>query len=486
MSSIEYRRLDKTSLATKLRTAVLPFTAIAISVLGAVPSSFGQNLSKEGFERVESLLREEAHFNWVDDAWVGWNGERYFYDAQDRLVETITDSWREDQWSTSLRVVFEYGEQDSLVRKTGFRWENDTWRLYQEEHFDYDNDNKLQRSTKSTSYPEDSFSWAEYVYRDWNAEAQRWLEMERISFDKSGSNDGAKEREIWQYDLSGNVVEYFSQMRFNDSEEAVWVNNRKRSYRYNDDGEIVEENFFGGPELQEDLHRDIWIHREQYAYQFDAGGRLSRKLHTQEFSSPNARESETSYEYRKDNILQSELVRLRRRNEDWRNHQRFVYEPGADGLPQIRVGEVYRDDEWQTVSRHLYEYDEFGNCIDFVNQEWELNSFENWTRRTRKYDVRTDLRDTDNSVNVENPNLSVVPSPAVGDVHISYKLPSASFVKLSLYTSHGRRVATLSNEAQASGIHTVEFSGSGLAAGVYYCTLKVDSRFFARPIVLLK
>ena len=50
---------------------------------------------------------------------------------------------------------------------------------------------------------------------------------------------------------------------------------------------------------------------------------------------------------------------------------------------------------------------------------------------------------------------------------VSYQLPVASDVRLSVHDLLGREVAVLVNEKKAPGSYEVKFDGSGLASGVY-------------------
>jgi hypothetical protein len=66
-----------------------------------------------------------------------------------------------------------------------------------------------------------------------------------------------------------------------------------------------------------------------------------------------------------------------------------------------------------------------------------------------------------------------VPNPCTGSTLITFSLPEAAEVSLTLYDLSGRKVATLlTNELRRPGVHQVEFSRRGLDSGVYFYRLR--------------
>jgi hypothetical protein len=64
------------------------------------------------------------------------------------------------------------------------------------------------------------------------------------------------------------------------------------------------------------------------------------------------------------------------------------------------------------------------------------------------------------------------PNPFNPTTQISFNLPQASFVKLTIFDVAGREVATLINGMRDAGPHEITFDGSGLASGIYLCRLQ--------------
>jgi len=78
------------------------------------------------------------------------------------------------------------------------------------------------------------------------------------------------------------------------------------------------------------------------------------------------------------------------------------------------------------------------------------------------------------------------PNPFNPSTHIDFSIPQSVHVSLKLYNSIGQVVATLIESELAGGSHSVEFDGSNLASGVYFCQLRADENVATNRIVLAK
>ena len=82
--------------------------------------------------------------------------------------------------------------------------------------------------------------------------------------------------------------------------------------------------------------------------------------------------------------------------------------------------------------------------------------------------------------------LQTFPNPFNPVTTVSYDLPEASNVTLTIYTITGQKVAVLVDAYQQAGHHRVPFDGSGFATGVYLYRLEAGGFVEARRMVLLK
>jgi len=79
------------------------------------------------------------------------------------------------------------------------------------------------------------------------------------------------------------------------------------------------------------------------------------------------------------------------------------------------------------------------------------------------------------------------PNPFNPKTIISYQLPAAGKVELSIYDIRGQKLTTLVNNNQLTGHYKVEWDAAGFASGVYIYTLQTSNGFKkSRKLILLK
>jgi len=78
------------------------------------------------------------------------------------------------------------------------------------------------------------------------------------------------------------------------------------------------------------------------------------------------------------------------------------------------------------------------------------------------------------------------PNPFNPTTTISYSVPKASDVRLTVYDMMGREVTVLAEGRKAPGVYSVEFNGKNFASGVYFYKLKAGSTVLKQKMVMLK
>jgi len=83
------------------------------------------------------------------------------------------------------------------------------------------------------------------------------------------------------------------------------------------------------------------------------------------------------------------------------------------------------------------------------------------------------------------------PNPFNPMTKISFSLPEAQNVKLTVYSVDGRRVATLVNENRPAGLHEVlwqgrDDAGRQAASGVYFCRIEAGPYSSVQKMTLTK
>jgi hypothetical protein len=78
------------------------------------------------------------------------------------------------------------------------------------------------------------------------------------------------------------------------------------------------------------------------------------------------------------------------------------------------------------------------------------------------------------------------PNPFNPTTKIEYSIPLQSQVELKVFNVVGQEVATLVNEVQKSGVHTVKFGASNFASGVYFYRLVAGNFVSVKKMVMVK
>ncbi len=78
------------------------------------------------------------------------------------------------------------------------------------------------------------------------------------------------------------------------------------------------------------------------------------------------------------------------------------------------------------------------------------------------------------------------PNPFNPTTRISFQLPVAEHVRLSVFDVLGREVAVLMDEMKSPGVYELQFDGTGLTSGVYLYRLQAGNTVLARKMALVR
>jgi hypothetical protein len=95
--------------------------------------------------------------------------------------------------------------------------------------------------------------------------------------------------------------------------------------------------------------------------------------------------------------------------------------------------------------------------------------------------------ETPSSKEITKPTLYPIhPNPFNPSTTISFDLPERTHLELAVYDILGRRVAILLNDVRERGSHSIQFDGSKLASGIYFCQLRTQTAMITRKMILVK
>lgn len=78
------------------------------------------------------------------------------------------------------------------------------------------------------------------------------------------------------------------------------------------------------------------------------------------------------------------------------------------------------------------------------------------------------------------------PNPFNPSTRISYSIPAAGNVQLTVFNSLGQKVAELVDKFQQAGKHNIEFNPTNLSSGIYFYRLKAGNYAKTRKMIFLK
>ena len=78
------------------------------------------------------------------------------------------------------------------------------------------------------------------------------------------------------------------------------------------------------------------------------------------------------------------------------------------------------------------------------------------------------------------------PNPFNPSTTMQYALPESAFVRITVHDILGNEVATLVHGHHASGTYTVQFDGSRMASGIYFCMMRAGGFAGTHAITLLR
>ncbi|NNC96143.1 MAG: T9SS type A sorting domain-containing protein [Chitinophagales bacterium] len=85
----------------------------------------------------------------------------------------------------------------------------------------------------------------------------------------------------------------------------------------------------------------------------------------------------------------------------------------------------------------------------------------------------------------EDARIAIAPNPFSSATNINYFIDNESLVDVRIYNIQGALLTTLlDNSIQQNGNYTLQFDGSHLSAGTYFCIIKINDQIFKKSLVL--
>lgn len=274
-----------------------------------------------------------------------------------------------------------------------------------------------------------------------------------FKYDSNKNRSGALV-EIWENDawmvIEEQLLEYdnnnnviINLLKYWNDEDSVWVNEMRRVYEY----DLKNNNTQVIGEEWDDSAK-VWYSYDRMTYEYDSNSNMLLEL----------------YQYR-DNPG------------EWINSYHSIYKYDEKGELVNAVYEEWINDAWTKWDGYL-SFDAPGNDDNFFY-------YTAWQIEKVIYITGTDV--AENTEIVKKYTLSQnYPNPFNPYTNIAYSIPRSGHITLKVYSILGKEVMTLVNENQAAGEYTVGFNAGNLSSGVYIYRIDAGNYTSSKKLTLLR
>jgi hypothetical protein len=177
-----------------------------------------------------------------------------------------------------------------------------------------------------------------------------------------------------------------------------------------------------------------------------------------------------------------------------------LYYAGRNGISHHKhvMRKVLPNPDGQPFTINLNETKDIPQTID-LEQLWDADSLNIivFVQSTASMTVYQSETISYNELNVTGLNNSKTipgefvleqnyPNPFNPSTTIQYQILKREFVTLKVFDALGNEVATLVNDEQQAGSHSVNFNSAGLASGIYFYKLQAGNFITTKKMVIMK
>lgn len=161
-------------------------------------------------------------------------------------------------------------------------------------------------------------------------------------------------------------------------------------------------------------------------------------------------------------IVKDKFILLQWKTQTEVNNYGFDIERSTDNSRWEKIGFVNGNNNSNSPNEYFFEYHPTGgNKFYFRLKQIDIDG-----ETTYSNVICVDL-----TVPSQYHLFQNYPNPFNPKTTISYNLPRDGNVSIKIYDILGNEVFTLINEYQKSGIYTIQFNGSELSSGIYFCKM---------------
>ncbi len=332
--------------------------------------------------------------------------------------------------------------------------------------------------------------------QDWNPTENTWINKAYCDNVITNGKKVTADCSIWNEDQSSWVKTYRIDYEYNkggkktemldrrwDEATQDWKLNRKDTYTYNQDNLLSEYEWF---DWEEDTQS--WVPNMRATYRY-ANGQQTAGVKQSFVDGEWVNKWQYLYQYNEDGLkTANEISHWNDKKSAWEKNSKWIYEHDEDNKVVNYKKQNWKN-AWEDGQNTSYRYNSLGLLAEKLSGSWDIPSAEGYRETIRtQYLYKAAMATvnvTEQSAKDEQQlgvkeltaaDLSNYPNPFKGQTTIRYELAKEAKVSIKVFDMAAKQVAELVNENKLAGVHTIEFDGSDLEAGIYTYQLNVEGQ----------
>lgn len=395
----------------------------------------------------------------------------YDYNGSWKEVKYLNQTWnaRGENWENVSKFTYTYDDQNRCISAASSIWNvgNSAWTPNDRYDYGYDS----------------SDNEAAQLYEIWDANSESWVQsyIDHYTYDQAHQmlsyvneiwTDSAwvnSQKIIYTYNPGGKVSSLTTQIWAS----GAWMNYDMDTGAFNYDGNLAE-----SVSLIWNPGANVWVNNSETIYSYDANDNnvLMIGYNWARGQWDSSTYVERTYNYANEVTSQE--------NADFVNSVRLYttrYQNIYDEYNRKTSTTNYNWDKgannWNAVSMYSYNYDNNGNVVYQLNQNWS-SANNDFVNAEQYYFYYTPFKTTAINTATNDFGAAIYPNPSTSSaVNLRLNITDETQVEITVYDALGRPVSSQILPVIA-GDNAITLGSSGIAAGNYFVQLvgKTDGK----------
>ncbi len=349
----------------------------------------------------------------------------------------------ESAWEGTYKIDRTYDEQGNIIGSLEKVWDKDAGAFLTASNTVWIYDSNIQERDYSLKWNAESAAWDSTTFRLYTFDGNR-NKIKRIYYpwNTEANKFEALLLTYYKYDTNGALVQD-SVLKW-DAESSTWNNYLLITYEYTEVG-------LNAKQLTQkwDLTTSAWINSLIIEYKYDENNLY----------------------------IEWSLKKWDITSETWIKYLLRTKTNGANGLIEEQLNQMWSVSEnaYSSTQHNLYEYDDFGNLIEYIYQKWD-NTNSVWKDDSKVYTFFSQHNKTDAEILEMESQIKVFPNPAQNELSVSgIEEPST----ISVHDINGKLFFQRNVNSEITTIDV-----SNIPVGLYF--LEIDNKLQKQIVKFVK